>query len=112
MRELTEHVAQQVRRPTYYLQSGSSFENPYGVPPDELVDLILESTPEIVAQVVFGRYVPSSGLVYTSRLILNLFQELRVPQAEWVDEACRELWLAERMHYGDRPRFFGGGSFH
>jgi hypothetical protein len=105
---LQEHVATQVRRPTYYLQSGSSFENPYGVPPDELVDLILESTPEIVAQVVFGRYVPSSGLVYSSRLILNLFDQLRVPQAEWLDEACRGQWIAECEHYGLRPRFFGG----
>jgi len=106
---MEEHVATAVRRPTYYLQSGSSFDNPYGVPPDELVDLIVESTPEIVAQVVFGRYVPSSGLVYSSRLILNLFTGgERVPQAEWIDERAREQWLIERQHYGERPRFFGG----
>jgi hypothetical protein len=99
---------QVLRRPMYYLQSGSSFENPYGVPADELVDLILESTPEIVAQVVFGRYVPSSGLVYSSRLILNLFEGERIPQAEWWDQECQRRWLIEQEHWGQRHRFFGG----
>lgn len=99
------------QRPTYYLQSGNSFQNPYGVPVDELLELILESTPELCAQVVFGRYVPTSGLVFTSALILNLLDSTdRVSASEWMDDHAHASYLAEREHYGVQQRFYGGAD--
>jgi hypothetical protein len=56
-------------RPEYYVQTGSMFENPYGVPHEEIVSMLLELPSEVAAQVVFGKYVESSGLVFTSELI-------------------------------------------
>lgn len=60
-------------RPEYYVQTGSMFENPYGVPHDEIVAMILELPAEMAAQVVFGKYVESSGLVFTGELVQMLF---------------------------------------
>jgi len=59
-------------RPEYYVQTGSMFENPYGVPHDEIVSMILELPAEMAAQVVFGKYVESSGLVFTGELIQEM----------------------------------------
>jgi hypothetical protein len=56
-------------RPEYFVQTGSMFENPYGVPHDEIVAMILELPSEMAAQVVFGKYVESSGLVFSGDLI-------------------------------------------
>ena len=59
-------------RAEYYVQTGSMFENPYGVPHDEIVAMILELPAEMAAQVVFGKYVESSGLVFTGELIQQM----------------------------------------
>lgn len=78
-----------VRRPEYYVQTGSMFENPYGVPHDEIVAMIMELPSEVAAQVIFGKYVESSGLVFTAELIQQMFDRslLRVTGDRWVDEA-------------------------
>jgi hypothetical protein len=57
------------KRPEYYVQTGSMFENPHGVPKDEIVAMILENPAEVSAQVVFGKYVESSGLVFSGEII-------------------------------------------
>lgn len=49
------------------------FENPHGVPHDEIVRMILDNPPEVSAQTVFGKYVESSGLVFTGELVQMLF---------------------------------------
>ncbi len=56
-------------RTEYYVQTGSMFENPHGVPHDEIVRMILESPSEVAAQVVFGKYVELSGLVFAGQQI-------------------------------------------
>lgn len=56
-------------RSEFYIQTGSMFENPYGVPHEEIVSMILELPAEVSAQVVFGKYVESSGLVFTAELV-------------------------------------------
>ena len=79
------------------------------MPPDELVDLILESRWRSSPRWCSAATCCSSGLVYSSRLILNLFGGgERVPEAEWCDLEARAQWLRERDHYGERARFFGG----
>jgi len=45
------------------------FENPHGVPHDEIVRMILDNPSEVTAQTVFGKYVESSGLVFTGELV-------------------------------------------
>lgn len=57
------------QREEYYVQIGSMFENPHGVPHDEIVRMILENPAEVVAQTVFGKYVELSGLVFSGSLI-------------------------------------------
>lgn len=49
------------------------FENPHGVPHDEIVQMMLELPAEMAAQVIFGKYVESSGLVFTGELVQMLF---------------------------------------
>jgi hypothetical protein len=78
------------RRPEYYIRTGSMFENPYGVPRDEIIHFILSNTPEVVAQVVFGKYVESSGLVFTGELIQQMVN--------------RKLPLVRTDAYFDRER--------
>lgn len=56
-------------RPEYYVQTGSMFDNPYGVPHEEIMAMILELPSEMSAQVIFGKYVESSGLVFTGETI-------------------------------------------
>jgi hypothetical protein len=48
------------------------FENPHGVPHDEIVRMILENPAEVTAQTVFGKYVESSGLVFTGESIQRM----------------------------------------
>ena len=59
-------------RPEYYVQTGSMFENPHGVPHGEIVRMIVENPPEVSAQTVFGKYVESSGLVFSGELVQML----------------------------------------
>lgn len=76
-------------RPEYYVRSGSMYENPWGVPHEEIDRMVRENPPEVVAQVVFGKFVESSGLVFTAELI-NQFFDRSVPKVMadfWVDEA-------------------------
>lgn len=99
-------------RPEMYVQTGSMLENPYGVPHDEIRRFILENPPEVVAQVVFGQYVESSGLVFTGELVRNLFDRSlpRVSSNTYLDDAAVEEGRLERLHYGDlsSPRFACG----
>lgn len=60
-------------RPEYYVQTGSMFENPHGVPHEEIVAMMMELPSEMAAQVIFGKYVESSGLVFTGELVQMLF---------------------------------------
>ena len=103
-----------IDRPEYYVQTGSMFENPYGVPPDEIVRYVLENNAEVAAQVVFGKYVESSGLVFTGELIQNLFDRslTRVRGGSWVDEAVR-VQAAIQFDRSSRfnNRFYGGVDF-
>lgn len=105
-------------RPEYYVQTGSMFDNPFGVPHDEIVKMILENDAEVVAQTVFGKYVESSGLVFTGEVIQMLFDRTRerVTGNTWVDrDALRDarVWLDEHYsrtgEYGDR--YHGGVDF-
>lgn len=103
-----------LERPEYYIQTGSMFENPYGVPPDEIVRLIAENPAEVVAQVVFGKYVESSGLVFTGELIQNLFdRELpRVTGNSWADKTALDHAERQFRQYGRmNNRFYGGIDF-
>lgn len=79
-------------RPEYYVQTGGMHENPFGVPHDEIVRMILEQPAEIVAQVVFGKYVESSGLVFTSEVVQRLFDRSieRVAGNSYVNRAAVE----------------------
>lgn len=105
------------RRPEFYVQTGSMFENPYGVPHDEIVSQLLEMPSEVAAQVIFGKYVESSGLVFSGELIQQLFDRLalhyagqwdrkfRVTSDRWHDveavKMARQIpWEARRQRYG------------
>lgn len=79
-------------RPEYYIQTGGMHENPYGVPKDEIVRMILENPAEVVAQVVFGKYVESSGLVFTGELIQRMIDRSlpRVLGNFYCDEKARD----------------------
>ena len=59
-------------RSEFYVQTGGMNENPFGVPKDEIVRMLIEQPAEISAQVVFGKYVQSSGKVFRSEAIENL----------------------------------------
>jgi hypothetical protein len=97
-------------RPDFYIQSGCALDNPFGIHPDEVMKMISNEQPEVVAQTVFGLYVPSSGLVFTSKLILNLFrnQEL-VRGTTYLDQQTRNAYLASIAHYGRSQQRFKGG---
>jgi hypothetical protein len=74
-------------RPEFYIQTGSMFENPYGVPHEEIVSMILELPAEVAAQVVFGKYVESSGLVFSAELIQMMLDRSvpRVTGDNWLN---------------------------
>ena len=75
-------------REEYYVQTGSMFENPYGVPHDEIVSMILELPTEMAAQVIFGKYVESSGLVFTGEIVQMMIDrsQPKVSGDSWWDE--------------------------
>ena len=101
-------------RPEFYVQTGSMFENPYGVPPDEIVRMILENPPEVSAQVVFGKYVESSGLVFTGELIQQMFDRTRdvVRSNSWHDRHTAEQARLQFLQYGwFNNRFYTGLDF-
>jgi hypothetical protein len=100
-----------LNRPEMYIQVGSMFENPHGVPADEVVKFIVENPAEVVAQVVFGRYVESSGLVFSGELIQQLFdrEQPRIMSASWVDRRAKEHASLYFEHFGRaNNRFYGG----
>lgn len=84
------------QRPEYYVRTGSMFDNPFGVPRDEILRFIDNNPPEVVAQVVFGKYVESSGLVFTAELINQLFDRRieKVLDDVWFDE---KAWRQGRI---------------
>ena len=106
-------------RPEYYVQTGSMFENPYGVPHDEIVAQLLEMPAEVAAQVIFGKYVESSGLVFTGERIDMLFdrealhyggawnRELRITTDRWHDAFSVEH--ARQMPSDTRKQRFASG---
>lgn len=100
------------QRDEYYVQTGSMFENPHGVPHDEIVRMILENPPEVTAQTVFGKYVESSGLVFTGELIQMMIDRSVSPirgnywMREGADAEARLYlehcggWWGNRYHNG------------
>lgn len=82
---------QQSREP-YYVQTGTMWENPHGVAPEEVARFIFANPPEVVAQVVFGRYVEASGLVFSGDLIQMMIDESLpvVKSNQWLDVDARE----------------------
>jgi len=104
-----------VSRPEYYVQTGSMFENPHGVPHDEIIRMILENPPEVTAQTVFGKYVESSGLVFTGELIQQAIDRSlpRVLGNYWVadnaERDAREYYIANGDFWG--PRYHTGIDF-
>ena len=89
-------------REEYYVQTGSMFENPHGVPHDEIVSMLLELPAEMAAQVIFGKYVESSGLVFTGELIQQMIDrdakyyanvwdsKFRITADRWIDPPSLE----------------------
>src|SRR5690242_10814527 len=77
------------KRPEYYIQTGSMFENPDGV----------------VAQVVFGKYVESSGLVFTGELIQQMIDRSlpRITGDRYKDEDAWKRGRLLRQRERDRP---------
>src|SRR4051812_16054822 len=82
------------------------FENPHGVPRDEILRYVVSNQPELVAQVVFGKYVESSGLVFTGELIQMMIDRSvpRVMGDAYLDRERLRRSRAERDHYEE----FGG----
>jgi len=79
-------------RQTYYVQTGGMHENPYGVPREEIVRFIIDNPAETVAQVVFGKYVEASGLVFGSEIVQQMFRRDMQPINSnfWIDREARE----------------------
>lgn len=106
-----------VERPEFYVQTGSMFDNPHGVPHDEIVRMIAENPPEVSAQVVFGKYVESSGIVFTSELIQRMFDRSmpRILGSTWMDRQAREHAIQTFLHKNPRQRsnnrFYTGIDF-
>jgi hypothetical protein len=96
-------------RPEFYIQTGSMFENPYGVPHDEIVSMILELPAEVAAQVVFGKYVESSGLVFSAELIQMMLDRSvpRVTGDNWLNPDA--LSQARLMTHNQKRSVFATG---
>jgi hypothetical protein len=96
-------------RPEFYIQTGSMFENPYGVPHDEIVSMILELPAEVAAQVVFGKYVESSGLVFSAELIQMMLDRTvpRVTGDNWLNPDA--LQQARLMTHTQKRTVFATG---
>lgn len=92
----------EVNRPDYYVQTGSMFENPHGVDHSEIVRFILNNPAEVVAQVVFGKYVESSGLVFTGELIQKMIDRTLpvIRSNTWIDSHAAQQARTERAHRG------------
>lgn len=91
------------QRPEYYIRTGNMLENPYGVPRDEVLRYIVTNTPENVAQVVFGKYVESSGLVFSGELIQNAIDyDVKVRGDVYLDRQRLEEFKSQDWYYGDR----------
>lgn len=102
---------EQPARPPYYVQTGSMFENPYGVPRDEILRFVADNPPEVVAQVVFGRYVESSGLVFTGELIQMLVDRSlpKVSGNQFLDPVKADEAVSDVVRFGSwGSRFFTG----
>jgi hypothetical protein len=97
------------QRPEYYVQVGSMFENPHGVPHEEIMQMVMENPAEVSAQVIFGKYVESSGLVFTGETIQMMIDRSlsRVTGDRWFDSAVREEALT--IPYHQRSRRFHTG---
>jgi hypothetical protein len=94
-------------RDPWYVQTGTMFDNPHGVPHEDIIRYILENPPEVIAQVVFGRYVESSGLVFTAELIQQMIDRtLPVVRSQtYLDPAAAdgaEEWLTRFKYWGQR----------
>ena len=96
-------------RKEYYVQTGSMFENPYGVPHDEIMAMLMEFPAEVAAQVIFGKYVESSGLVFSGELIQNMLDRTmdRITTDRWLDQNA--VADARMMQYQDRARRYATG---
>lgn len=104
--------AWEAQRPEYYVQTGSMFENPYGVPHEEIVRMILDNPPEVSAQTVFGKYVEASGLVFTGEVVQMMFDRSlpRVLGNTYIDREAAAVagtwardhdgWWGQRFHTG------------
>lgn len=90
-------------RPTYYVQTGSMYENPYGVPPAEIRNMEASLPEEIVAQVIYGKYVENSGLVFSASLLGNLFEGQEVRGDKWVHPNLATMVTPVKDAY-DMPR--------
>jgi len=92
------------KRPEYYIRTGNMFENPHGVPRDEILRYIVTNTPENVAQVVFGKYVESSGLVFTGEMIQQMIdRSLGIVRGEaYIDRKRASEVVGEQKHFGNR----------
>ena len=94
-------------RPEYYAQTGAMFENPHGVPWPEIIRMILDNPPEVTAQTVFGKYVESSGLVFTAELVqMAIDRKLPIIRgSSYRDDGAAALaarWIGERDEWGNR----------
>jgi hypothetical protein len=101
------------KREEFYVQVGCMFDNPYGVPREEIIAFILNNPPEVVAQVVFGRYVELSGLVFSGELIQNMIDRKyqRVMGDTYVDGGAKNESRVFNETYGyayRRNRYFTG----
>jgi len=66
-------------RPRFYVQTGSMYDNPWGVPESEIREMEASLPPEMVAQAIYGMYVEASGLIFSNTLLNTLFvgQEIK-----------------------------------
>nr|MBA3405477.1 hypothetical protein [Gemmatimonadaceae bacterium] len=99
-------------RSEYYVQTGSMFENPYGVPHDEIVAQLMEMPSEVAAQVIFGKYVESSGLVFSGDLIQMFVdreaeyyggaweRQHRITSDRWYSE--QDVQMAKQLPWANR----------
>ena len=104
-------------RQEFYIQTGSMFENPYGVPHEEIVSMILELPAEVAAQVVFGKYVESSGLVFSAEFIQMMLdrdgvhyhgeQPHRITGDNWFDQETFKQ--AKLMTHAQKRNLFATG---
>lgn len=96
-----------IERPQFFIRTGSAFENPHGIPRQELMRMVHELPAEIAAQTIFGKYVDASGLVFQSAIVQNLFDRSIAPIVAStfldVDVAHQaRLWYETKGWWGDR----------